>query len=156
MRPAFGLGHARTGGRRAQVTDRVWTLQLANRRGASRTARSWLRDALHAAPTRGGTALHTAVVSDAVLCVSELVNASMRAGSTTMLLEVHCDEHSLRLSLRDDAAIPDPRQSGSPDDWGMLLIDAAAQCMGIEPHGYGRELWARLSVDQHRGRFTAR
>ena len=86
-----------------------------------------------------------------MLCVSELVNASVRAGSTTMLLEVHCDEHSLRLSLRDDAR-PDQRQSGSAEDWGMLLIDAAAQCMGIEPHGYGRELWARLSVGPHPGR----
>jgi anti-sigma regulatory factor (Ser/Thr protein kinase) len=134
----------------------VWTLRLNSRPGASRTARSWLRDSLTGVAARGGADLHTSVVSDAVLCVSELVNASLRAGSTTMLLEVHCDEHSLRLSLRDDGTTPNHRQrGGAADHWGMLFIEAAAQCMGIEPHGYGRELWARLSVDQQRGSRAA-
>lgn len=154
MRPGLGSSHARAG---RSERGTVWTLQLSSHPRASRTARSWLRDSLSDFPGRGGADLHTSVVSDAVLCVSELINASMRAGSTTMLLEVQCDEHSLRLSLRDDGTTPDDRQSGTPGDWGMLLIDAAAQCMGIEPHGAGRELWARLSVDQQRnGRATGR
>jgi hypothetical protein len=126
-----------------------WTHRLASQTSAARMARSWVRDSLAEMDTAGRGSLPRSVVSDATLCISELVNASLIARSTTMLLALQCDEHSLRLSLEDDGVTPDTEHNpfAHAQQLAMLIVEATAQCMGIEPRHDGRELWAWLSID---------
>lgn len=129
--------------------DAVWTVRLTGRAGSARAARAWVRDALDGLTTLDDVIAAPALISDAVMCVSELVNASLIAGSTTMLLELRWKDRSLHLSLHDDGHTPSDERDGlaHAQDLALRIVTAIAQGAGMESHAGGRDLWAQLTVD---------
>ena len=124
------------------------TWQLASDVGAARRARAWVRDVLPGIIAMNGGS-DSPVMADAVLCVSELVNASLVAQSTTMMLRLTRDQHTVRLSLFDDgSAVVDEQDSAAhAQQLGFRMIDAIVERWGIDATADGRELWVALSTD---------
>jgi hypothetical protein len=85
---------------------------------------------------------------DVLLCTSELINASLIAGSTAMTLRLVVRGRTVRLSLRDDC---DQTSNGTDTRMraqllGVYIFDAVARRWGIDPAPGGRLLWAELDI----------
>jgi hypothetical protein len=126
------------------------TWKLASEAGAARRARAWVRDVLPGLVTMTDVS-DSPVLADAVLCVSELVNASLLARSTSMVLRLSRDQETVRLSLVDNgvAVVDQQGAAAHAQQLGFRMIDAVVERWGIDATDDGRELWVALSVNGH-------
>lgn len=86
-------------------------------------------------------------VNDAVLCVSELATNAFNAGSTSMNLALELHDHTLRVSLKDNAdGWPTRRHPNKTDPRGrgLLLVAAMSRTWGTTSVPTGKVVWAAL------------
>lgn len=121
------------------------TQQLSSDNAAPRRARAWVAAVLAEFLTSDdGWPDH--MLTDAVLCVSELVTASLIANSTAMTLHIDTGPDAFRLSLVDDCPVTTDEGDARlrAQLIGFRVIDALADGWGIKPAPGGREVWTEF------------
>lgn len=118
---------------------------LACNDSAPRLARAWVTEHLHDLVT-ADTRWRANITADAVLCVSELVTASLIANSTAMTLHIDTGPDAFRLSLVDDCPVTTDEGDARlrAQLIGFRVIDALADGWGIKPAPGGREVWTEF------------
>jgi anti-sigma regulatory factor (Ser/Thr protein kinase) len=119
-------------------------------------ARSWALARIREGQQGAGQML----LDDAALVISELVTNALRAGSTSITVNLQVEPGRLRVAVQDRAAgrprlrHPDFRQtsgrglqvvSALADDWGVIEMDSV---VGKEVRG--KEVWAELALVRDR------
>jgi anti-sigma regulatory factor (Ser/Thr protein kinase) len=89
------------------------------------------------------------LAGDAAMVVSELVTNAIRAGASTIELEVGRVGGLFRITVIDDAegtpkpAEPDPTAAAGR---GLRIVGALSARWGVEPVGAGKRVWAELDL----------
>src|SRR4051812_15338212 len=110
-------------------------------------ARHWAADLLERALPDMDAA--SQLVSDAVLCVSELVTNAVSAGCSQVTLRIDADPDEVHLALLDDAPGVPRLTRAALDAWsgrGLAIIQAIAAGWGFRDAPAGKEVWVRLKV----------
>jgi len=84
---------------------------------------------------------------DARLVVAELVGNAVRHASSRIALSLDAAGDRVTVSVTDGSAqVPLPRTDDdlAEDGRGFLIIDALAECWGVERHPQGKRVWVRL------------
>ena len=121
-------------------------LRLPVDASAARIARSWIAGLLD--PHAGGRGyVDEETRFDMLLCTSELVNASLMARSTFMVLRLIIEHPMTVISLFDDCAPSrdplDPRVHAHL--FGLQLLDSLTYTWGIAAMPDGREMWVEFT-----------
>jgi anti-sigma regulatory factor (Ser/Thr protein kinase) len=93
----------------------------------------------------------TDLAGDAAMVVSELVTNAIRAGASSILLEVGRVGGMFRITVVDDAAgvpklaEPDPTAVAGR---GLRIVDALSARWGVEEASAGKRVWADLDLTQ--------
>jgi anti-sigma regulatory factor (Ser/Thr protein kinase) len=91
----------------------------------------------------------TALVGDAVLCVSELVTNAVRAGCGQVTLRIEHEPDEVQLAIADDAPgspVLTPAATDSLRGRGLAIIAALAADWGVRNASPGKEVWVRLAL----------
>lgn len=86
----------------------------------------------------------------AVLVVSEMVTNALLHAEGPATLELVPAEDRVRIQVSDQAAQGPEAQSTDLDaehGRGVLLIDTLALDWGVDPHGFGKMVWAEVALD---------
>jgi anti-sigma regulatory factor (Ser/Thr protein kinase) len=82
------------------------------------------------------------------LLLTELAGNVVRHARTPYDVTMSFDQHTLRVSVRDDSRTPPrPRVHVSPTESegrGLLLVERLATRWGSEPDGHGKAVWFEL------------
>lgn len=135
---------------RSCCPPRSWAasdVQLPLDASAARIARSWVANQLDNPYFRQSVLFDEETRFDILLCTSELVNASMMAGSTHMVLRLALAHPRTVISLFDDCVAgrdpSDPRVHAHL--FGLQLLDSLAHTWGIAAVPDGREMWVEFT-----------
>jgi anti-sigma regulatory factor (Ser/Thr protein kinase) len=91
----------------------------------------------------------TDLAGDAAMVVSELVTNAIRAGASSIVLEVGRVGGMFRITVIDDAAgvpklaEPDPTAVAGR---GLRIVDALSARWGVEEAAVGKRVWAELDL----------
>ena len=142
-----GLGAAPGAGPDRASTERRFRFELAAHPGSPAQARRLVRARLT------GWSVCEDTCDSASLVISELVtNAIVHTAGGVVVCELHDDEDTLRIAVRDEGCAPgEPRPSPQlPEEEhgrGLLLVDALCRAWGAQEHGTGLLVWAELPRD---------
>jgi serine/threonine-protein kinase RsbW len=92
------------------------------------------------------------LIDDAAMITSELVTNSIRAGATTIRLQVKQNGATFRIGVVDDAdgdVVPTEPQPLAVNGRGLYIVAALAQQWGVEPRPTGKLVWADLTLPIH-------
>ncbi|MFP3906571.1 MAG: ATP-binding protein [Acidimicrobiales bacterium] len=90
-----------------------------------------------------------AMVTDAQLVVSELVNNAILHAGSSCRVSLALSDQRLTIEVTDDDPSPpepqpfDPHREGGR---GLLIVSTLATRWGIEPVGTGKTVWAELAA----------
>ena len=101
-----------------------------------------------------GSALPEQVLSDVMLCVTELVTNSVQhaqvSAEDSIVLAVQFSENTVRCEVRDDGPGFEPPATPPPEDadagWGLFLVEQLADAWGVGDGGKG--VWFEIRRDR--------
>lgn len=129
------------------------TFRLARNDEAPARARAQVRRLLNTVPT--------AVRSDALMLLSEVVTNAVRHGSGSIAVRAEADDAGVEVSVADDAAA-EPRLMIQPLDAeggrGLALVASLSDAWGVRqlPDGKGKAVWFRVGKGPPRMRSGGR
>jgi hypothetical protein len=130
----------------------VGDLRLPLDASAARIARAWIADFLDNPYSSEREHVDEDTRYDVLLCTSELVNASLMAGSTSMVLRLVLEHLRTVISLFDDCVpnrdLSDPLVHAQL--FGLQLLDSLTHTWGITAVPDGREMWVEFTDGSQR------
>lgn len=104
-----------------------------------------------------GVDLDPSLVSDAVLCVSEVVSNAVQHGRPAITLRLDSGRGGLGVEVTDHGGPIDldgltPADDDSPGGRGLRIVDTLARAWGVRPgtteeHGQNKTVWFELHPD---------
>lgn len=87
------------------------------------------------------------LIYDAQLALTELVSNAFRHGAGEIGMELERQGDTIVVAVRDGSAVLPRLHQAAPDaegGRGLAILSAVAQDWGVDSHGGGKRVWARL------------